>query len=404
MIHQERRALLRSALGLALVSQSSGGIANAPPVAHTTHIESGSNAVADEISESSVYISGARTVDGQYLGVLFDEHAELIATMPLTSRAHGAASHRVSEKVVIFARRPGVYMSAFHLSSPETQQHIEASEGRHFYGHGVFSPSGAKLYATENDFDNSRGVLGVYDSTRKYKRLGEVDTGGIGPHEVISIPGTDTLAVANGGIRTHPDAGREKLNVETMQASITLINSRTGTVVATHVLPDELHQLSIRHLVYAGDGKLWFAGQYEGTNTSSPGLAGCISIGKSMQSYKKGVSSAGLVLANLPASLQARTQHYLSSVAVSGDSVVYTSARGGVAFSINRNTHELQEIVSIVDCSGVAAEIDVNNRSTIQKKAFIVTAGTGEVLQMSPKGVASIAMHRLQWDNHLYRV
>ena len=40
---------------------------------------------------------------------------------------------------------------------------IPSIEGRHFFGHGVFSPDGKLLYATENDFEAARGVIGVYD-------------------------------------------------------------------------------------------------------------------------------------------------------------------------------------------------------------------------------------------------
>ena len=289
------------------------------------------------------YMSAARTARGEHLGVLLDEEARLVASVPLSARAHGAAAHRATGQAVFFSRRPGRTLCAFNIENPNVSTSVEASAGRHFYGHGVYAQSGDLLYATENDFDNARGVLGVYDVTRHYTRIGEIATGGIGPHDVVSIPGTDLLVVANGGIRTHPDTGREKLNIDTMQASITLLNSRSGAILGMHVLSDDLHQLSLRHLAYAGDGKVWFAAQYQGTDVRVEGLLGYLSIDQTMASFHGGISKRGFKLLALPDALQARTQYYLSSVASAGDVIVFTSSRGGVSFAIDRKTYQLQQ-------------------------------------------------------------
>ncbi len=40
----------------------------------------------------------------------------------------------------------------------------------------MFSPDGKLLYATENDFETARGVIGVFDVAGGYKRIGEFDT------------------------------------------------------------------------------------------------------------------------------------------------------------------------------------------------------------------------------------
>ena len=43
------------------------------------------------------------------------------------------------------------------------------------------------------------------------------------PHEAILLADGKTLAVANGGIETHIETGREKLNLDFMQPSLALV-------------------------------------------------------------------------------------------------------------------------------------------------------------------------------------
>ena len=60
-------------------------------------------------------------------------------------------------RAVVFARQPGTFAVVFDPSGREAPVTIPSIEGRHFFGHGVFSPDGKLLYATENDFDAARG-------------------------------------------------------------------------------------------------------------------------------------------------------------------------------------------------------------------------------------------------------
>src|SRR3546814_9184204 len=73
-----------------------------------------------------------------------------------------------------------------------------------------------------------------------------------------------TLAVCNGGIRTHPDFPRAKLNLATMRPSLAYIDRHKGRLIAEARWPDDRHQLSIRHLDVATDGTVAFGMQYKG--------------------------------------------------------------------------------------------------------------------------------------------
>ncbi len=147
-------------------------------------------------------------------------------------------------------------------------------EDRHFYGHGLFSADGRLLYATENDWEGERGVLGIYDVAAGYVRIGEIDTGGIDPHEAFLMRDGRTIVVANGGIATHPDFDRVKLNLATMEPSLAYLDAATGDLIESVALPATLHQLSLRHMAEAADGSIWFGGQYEGAATDRVDLVG----------------------------------------------------------------------------------------------------------------------------------
>lgn len=361
-----------------------------------------SHVIVDE-PLTQYFVSGAVLTDETPVAVVFDQQGNILASVPLPARAHGATSHPHTRQACLFARRPGLYMNTFHIDSPSQHLSLEPAAGRHFYGHGAYSRNGKLLYATENDFEASKGVLGIYDAQQQYKRIAEISSGGIGPHDVIHVPNSPLLIVANGGIRTHPDTDRDKLNIDSMQPSIAVIDSRTGKIVGQQFLPDNLHQMSVRHLVYV-DGHVWFASQYEGANPFVDGLAGVISINESIDSFQAGRSRSGLTLIDVPADLQIQAQHYMSSVAVAGEYVIYTAAKGSVAFTVNRKTRQLEDSLSIFDCSGVAAMASNNHDAHSVSIGTIITTGTGSILREQRGNVTQLAQHSLHWDNHVYHL
>lgn len=70
---------------------------------------------------------------------------------------------------------------------------------RHFYGHGLFSPDAAVLYATEACLDEGgRGVLVIRDGDT-LQELGLLPTGGASPHDCVLIDEGRTMVVTHGG-------------------------------------------------------------------------------------------------------------------------------------------------------------------------------------------------------------
>jgi len=224
-------------------------------------------------------------------------------------------------EIVVFARRPGTFAYVVDPAAGEVLCKIATPAERHFQGHGAFTGDGRYLFTTENHYTAGKGVIGIHDAADRYKRIGEFDAHGVGPHETVMMPDGRTLAVCIGGILTHPDAGRAKLNLETMQPALVYIETATGKRLGDYRLASALHQLSIRHMAVNGAGTVVVVFQFQGAKTRLVPLIG-IHAGED-----------AIHLPEAPDTVTARLRHYCGSVAFdrTGERFVVTSPRGNVA-------------------------------------------------------------------------
>lgn len=323
------------------------------------------------------FITCARTDSGAFAAVVLDGAGAVIASMPLPGRGHGAAIAPDGRRAVVFGRRPAAFMIAFSVDALEDAVQLSAPAGRHYYGHGCFSSDGSRLFATENAYGEARGVIGVYDAERGYKRIGEYSSGGVGPHEMILLRDGGTLAVANGGIETHPDYPRRKLNIASMAPNLTYIDAETGVILEQAAAPAELHQLSLRHLTQAYDRAVWIGGQYEGAPEN---VAPLIAV------HRRGEA---LAFIDHPAATLA-LRRYVGSVAASADgaTLAVTSPRGGVVQLWRSADRRLMAHYALADVCGVSGI----------ERGFIASDGTGRLWRNGER----LAEHDgWAWDNHM---
>lgn len=322
------------------------------------------------------YLSAGMKPDGSYLLCGLASDGRITFELPLPARGHAAAAHPKAPEAVAFARRPGTYAVVLDCSNGAAKAQLTAPAGRHFYGHGTFSSGGDLLFTTENDYENGRGVVGIWDAQKGYSRLGEFLSGGIGPHDIKLMPDGETLVLANGGIETHPETGRTKLNLSTMQSNLSYL-SIEGEIKNQVTLGQDHQRNSIRHLAVSEQGDVAFAMQWQGDLTAERPLLGIHSLRK-RQTYLFADAS--------PRAMQG----YLGSVAINSDTnqIATTSPRSGVVqiFGMNGLLHSAR----LADVCGVAA----------RKDGFIVTTGTGIV--QAPE--AYEISHNLTWDNHLIQI
>jgi hypothetical protein len=293
----------------------------------------------------AVFASGYRESDGSFGLAVLAEDGAIIDRTPLPARSHGMAFSPASGHLVAFARRPGTFALVIDRTGKADPVTIAAAEDRHFFGHGCFSPDGRMLYASENDFDANRGVIGLYDARDGYRRIGEYSTYGIGTHDLSVSDDGSLLIAANGGIETHPDFGRTKLNLDHMEPSLALIDAATGALIERHALPEKLRQLSTRHIDLDDKGRIWFACQYEGPRNDLPPLVGHFGKGED------------LTFLSLPEETTVGLANYVGAIAVNRrDGLVgLTSPNGGRFVVLDAKTGSVLRDESLADAAGIAA-------------------------------------------------
>ncbi|MCS4243788.1 hypothetical protein M2418_003320 [Rhizobium sp. BIGb0125] len=293
----------------------------------------------------AVFASGFRARDGSYGIATLSESGEIIDRLKLPARAHGMTTCHRSGMTVAFARRPGTFAMAFDPGGGVEPIVMHTPENRHFYGHGQFSPDGSILYASENDFEGNRGVIGLYDARDGFRRIAEFDAHGIGTHDMTVSDDGHLLVIANGGIETHPDFGRTKLNIDRMQPSLVLLDAKSGNLVQKHTMPEKLSQLSTRHVDLGEDGRIWFACQYEGPRNDLPPLAGYFSKGED------------ITFIDLPEETTEQLANYVGAIAVNRrDGIVgLTSPNGNAAVVLDEATGRVLSATTVREAAGVAA-------------------------------------------------
>ncbi|MDF1736695.1 MAG: DUF1513 domain-containing protein [Minwuia sp.] len=334
-----------------------------------------SRAVADMRATPAFLTTGRR--GERFHAIALDRRGRITGDFPLPDRGHGFAVSRDGHRAVAFARRPGRFAISFDPATMQASVPLPLPADRHFYGHGLFSADGDRLFATQNDFEAERGVLAVHDVRRNWRRIGEFATHGIGPHECLLSDDGRSAVIANGGILTHPDYPRRKLNLDSMESTLVRLDLASGALLARASLPPALYQLSIRHLAATPDGATWFCCQHEGAATGQPPLIG------------RWDRRGDIRLIDLPAAVTRSMRNYAGSIAASHDGhrIAVTSPRGGIIVILDGRSGALVETVSLADTCGIAPTGD----------GFMATAGTGAIRS----GDNTDAHPDIAWDNHL---
>ena len=335
-----------------------------------------------------LYLSARADASGGYRVSGFSTDGARVFDLPLPGRGHSFAVRPDGSTAVHFARRPGRFALVLDLLRSTIARRVETPAGRHFYGHGVFSPDGRLLYATENDFDGERGVIGVYDATRGYRRVGELPSHGIGPHEIALLSDGETLVVANGGIATHPDLPRVKLNLPTMAPALCYVNRRSGALRQELSLDPALHRLGIRHLAVGPDDTVAVAMQYEGPAQDLVLLV----------ALRRG--GGPLHLLHGPPNVIRAMKNYCGSVCFdpSGRTIAVSSPRGNLMTFWDVGAGRYLSSAKVSDGCGVAPGEGPGE--------FLASSGRGSVVVIDARSgttrpLAVGGLEAARWDNHL---
>jgi len=334
------------------------------------------------------WLSCRADLAGRYYFTILDVAGRILHDVPLPARGHGMAVRPGSNECVVLARRPGTFLLVVDGESGRLVRRVETPADRHYYGHGVFDPEGRLLYATENAFEQGRGVIGVYDSADGYRRVGELPSHGVGPHELRFRSDGQTLVVANGGIRTHPDLGRAKLGLPEMAPNLAYIEASSGQLLDAFAPPTSLRQLSIRHLDITPDDKVCIGMQWQGPAKLAPPL---VAVHQGEEQLR---------LRQAPEPIQQAMRNYCGSVRCdgSGEWFAVSAPRGNLITFWSTASGRCLGRATVEDGCGVAPDTATGR--------FTVSSGQGDLFTClagleSTETLPVRHSFQIRWDNHL---
>lgn len=391
---------------------------------------SGVAAMPKEIPTHSDYID--QSADQNDFGVVgIDADRQLVWQTTMPERVHDIVVQPIdnnsksvqSRHVVVMGRRPSARFWVLDTATGEVKHAIKAAVERHFYGHACYSLDGSKLYVTENDTVSLDGKVGIYDAINDYQKIAEFDSYGIGPHELIMHPDSETLIVANGGIKTE-QASREELNLDSMRPSLVYINRHTGELLEQ--ITPEHNQMSIRHLAIHDNGTVMIGIQFQGEKLINVPL---------VLTHQRGDKAFTPLI--MPNNQWQRFHQYIASVAVDSERnlLCVTTPIGGCAAIYDLTTYKLIDSIILPDCAG-ASVMTTSDKNSLHKlkttismaesandasyskdelRGFIVSDGQGQLtalyanslvayssnMEKNPTIYSDSKTHKMSFDNHL---
>ncbi|KGJ94951.1 DUF1513 domain-containing protein [Colwellia psychrerythraea] len=321
---------------------------------------------------------------GNYFAAAFDLSGQLISKVALPDRGHDViAMKSKAGHALVFARRPGNFVLEIDFTRGEVVSHIEVSASQRFYGHGVLIADDNILLTTENDYQSGKGLIVLRD--RKSQQIIEqYDSGGIGPHQLAVMPNLNEkqIVIANGGIQTHPEQSRKKLNLNSMRPNLAYMALDSGQIEGKFELENK--QLSIRHLDVSSQGKVFAGLQYQGASTDEVPLA---------------LSHHGeeqLTLLKADINTWRSMNQYTASVCINSNSntVMITCPKADLLTFWQLDSNEFIASHKLKDGAGATLIVD----------DFIASTGRGRViLQKDPLKPYQVTgdFNDLRWDNHM---
>ena len=384
------------------------GAAGFAGVLKTTPAQAAASALADIKRE---YLSATGSLDGGFNVVRTSNSGEFHILARLPQRQHQILVRPGGREAVSVDRRAG--RSAWRIGLLKQNQQsqkaaaIGAGDGRHFYGHGAFSPDGRYLFTSENAYDEEIGVIGIRDAGNDYGKIAEWPSRGVGPHQILITnegPHSNLLVVANGGILTHPDTGRVKHNIADMSPSIAWLDIAEGSLVAQMRLPGEMSQLSIRHIAAAPGGRILFGLQDQAyalpsARTGATQIRPLVGLASLTQAKKNGKPE---MLFDMPKGVLASLKGYIGSVATDpgGRFGAASAPRGNIVIFLNLVRGAYIGHISMTDICGVAAGNSPGR--------FFVSTGEGVLANITVESGQPVITSRTEtgfrWDNHLTAV
>ncbi|MEM8983706.1 MAG: DUF1513 domain-containing protein [Pseudomonadota bacterium] len=330
-------------------------------------------------------VSSAADKAGSHHVVAIADGGDVAYASPIPFRGHDVIASPDRRSLVCVARRPGRELIRLRMSDGEIQAAVSSDVHRHFYGHALFTPDGRYLFTTENDLITQQGIVTVRDAD-SLRKIETFSSHGIGPHELRWSHGGRFIAVANGGIATHPDYGRTPLNVDSMTPNLVLIDPRNGALVKS--LQPRHTKNSVRHIDVLPDNRVFVAMQQQDRNAANQHIIGLASWDNRFNELPMDVADVQ-ALANYTASV--------ACDAKTGNAVI-TAPRGHRVALWHAKQSRFLPSLRLPDAAGVC--VDTTRRE------FVISSGRGMLYRLDAATLrlnneSTIRVADFSWDNHL---
>jgi hypothetical protein len=201
---------------------------------------------------------GVLAVQAQNSALHTKDNYQVISDFSVPDEVHLATLFPDQKSILVNSRKPGASLLKYSLKG-ELLAELKPLENQHFEGHAIFSSDEQYLYATASDYQQGKGKLLKLNS-HDLSLVEGYDSAGIGPHELV-WQSNNLIAIANTGVLTHPDSGRDILNINNIQSNVVLFNTINTRIEHEWRVPQR--GLSARHLDRMDSGDLVIGCQYK---------------------------------------------------------------------------------------------------------------------------------------------
>lgn len=302
------------------------------------------------------FVSAQKNSSGKNLIGILNLPSRDLKSAEISIEGHSIAFNPVEKNlVVLFGQPPSRVSLLFDVEKMAVIRIFDCAPGNYFYGHGVFSRDGKHLFVSEHVNDDTAGIITIRD-TAGFRLIGQLNSHGNAPHELLLTPDGSTMVIANGGI-TEKNDGTPVANADNIFSSLCYVEIESGKLLAKDTLVNTA--MSIRHIKSDGLGNLGVGLANFGVKNGDP----CVAVRN---------DKADLKLVDRTGNTGREHQRVLSVVVdAASDTVAATHPEAGVVsfWSLGAGTHK--KTIDVPGPQGIEISAD--------RRYFVVTTESDRI-------------------------
>lgn len=272
---------------------------------------------------------------------IFDVAANTVSAIEIPFFGHTTNQHPKHPELVVTFEKWGKRGALVDVKNKKLVSLIASAEGKSFFGHAAFNTDGSVMAVTENNYQETEGLLSFRD-TSSMKVVGKCSSYGVVPHECRTPDGGKTIMVVNKGDK------RASRHAERTGSNISWIDWNSGKLI-NQVAFDRNNNVLYGHCDMSFDSWVCVSGVTEEKVFSD--LIVLISPDGQLMPVK------------LPKNIADRMKGEALSIAFLGHSglVGVTVTKANLVLLIDYKTQELVEAIHIPIPNGILPVLDGND-------------------------------------------